>query len=76
MAGKEYDFMLFGATGYTGRLCAEFIVKNYNTNTRWAVAGRSPAALMRLVSDLAVLNPDRTPPGKNCPFYLGYSLLV
>lgn len=64
MAGKEYDFMLFGATGYTGRLCAEFITKNYNINTRWAVAGRSAAALERLVSDLTALNPDRIPPGK------------
>lgn len=60
---RQYDIILFGATGYTGAYCAEHIVENLPTNLKWAVAGRSHQKLSNAVEDLKKLNVDREPPG-------------
>ncbi len=44
MAGKEFDIVVYGATGYTGRLVAEHFVREYGSRPdapKWAMAGRS-----------------------------------
>jgi short subunit dehydrogenase-like uncharacterized protein len=43
----EFDIILWGATGYTGRLVAEHLLKTYGVGgeLKWAVAGRSAAKL-------------------------------
>ena len=44
MAGKEFDIVVYGATGYTGRLVAEHFVREYGgtaAGPKWAMAGRS-----------------------------------
>ncbi len=39
---RPFDLVLFGATGFTGRLVAEYIARNYGTtDLRWALAGRN-----------------------------------
>lgn len=58
-----FDFVLLGATGYTGRLCAEHIVQHLPTDIKWALAGRSPAKLEAVARELRDLNKDRIPPG-------------
>ena len=45
MAEREYDVVLFGATGFTGRLVAEQLVERAPEGTRIALAGRSLAKL-------------------------------
>lgn len=60
---KEYDLIVLGATGYTGKLCAEHITTSLPTNLRWAVAGRSEAKLSSLTERLKGLNGDRLEPG-------------
>ena len=60
---KQYELVLFGATGYTGRLCAEHITTHLPTDLKWAVAGRSASKLSALVQELKLLNPDRRQPG-------------
>ncbi len=60
---RQYDIVLLGATGYTGKLCAQHITTNLPTNLRWAVAGRSEAKLSQLITDLKPLNADRVQPG-------------
>jgi short subunit dehydrogenase-like uncharacterized protein len=48
MASKEFDIVVYGATGYTGRLVAEHFVREYSgkpSAPRWAMAGRSLAKL-------------------------------
>ena len=48
MAIKEFDIVVYGATGYTGRLVAEHFVREYSGKPdapRWAMAGRSLAKL-------------------------------
>ena len=63
LAPKEYDLLLLGATGYTGKLCAEHITTNLPTDLKWAAAGRSHPKLTALLNELRVLNPDRLQPG-------------
>ena len=60
-----YDLIVFGSTGYTGKLCAEYIVTNLPTNLKWAIAGRSESKLLRIVEDLKRLNPNRTDAGQS-----------
>ncbi|MBF4766596.1 saccharopine dehydrogenase NADP-binding domain-containing protein [Nocardioides agariphilus] len=38
---REFDIVLFGATGFTGALTAEYLTKNGPDGLRWALAGRS-----------------------------------
>src|SRR3569623_2930592 len=43
MSSKKYDIVVYGATGFTGRLVAEYIAAHYRDDKqlRWAMAGRS-----------------------------------
>ena len=59
---REYDIILYGATGYTGKYTAEYIVESQPTTLRWAVAGRSASKLETLINELKPLNPDRAAP--------------
>lgn len=63
--GRQYDLVVFGATGYTGKYTAEHITTSLPTNLNWALAGRSREKLERLAAQLAPLNPDRRQPGIN-----------
>ena len=60
---KEYDIILFGVTGYTGKLCAEHITLTLPTDLKWAVAGRSASRLSAIVDELKSFNRDRRQPG-------------
>lgn len=61
-SSRIYSLVLLGATGYTGRLCAEHIIKHLPTNLKWAVAGRSFSKLQGVLDGLSKINPDRLPP--------------
>ena len=37
---REYQIILYGATGFTGRLCAQYLRDNY-PEMEWAIAGRN-----------------------------------
>ena len=39
--GRELDIVLFGATGFTGALTADYLARNGPAGLRWALAGRS-----------------------------------
>jgi short subunit dehydrogenase-like uncharacterized protein len=43
MQAREYDLILFGATGFTGQLVAEYLLEQYGADRdlRWALAGRN-----------------------------------
>lgn len=41
----EFDVIIYGATGFTGRLVAEYMALAYPTGARWAMAGRSATKL-------------------------------
>jgi len=47
-AAREFDIVVYGATGYTGRLVAEYLATHYASGSgapKWAMAGRSDAKL-------------------------------
>ena len=64
-SSRQYDLVVFGATGYTGKLTAEHITTNLPTDLKWALAGRSAKKLEALAAECQPLNPDRTQPGKH-----------
>jgi len=55
-SSERFDLVLFGATGFTGRLVAEYLVSK-RPMLRWAIAGRSRDKLERLRGELAGLDP-------------------
>ncbi|GIH76748.1 saccharopine dehydrogenase family protein [Planobispora longispora] len=42
---RPYDIVLFGATGFTGALTAEYLARNAGPGCRWALAGRDRGRL-------------------------------
>jgi short subunit dehydrogenase-like uncharacterized protein len=44
---RDFDVIVYGATGFTGRLVAEHLKTTYGVGgeVRWAIAGRSIAKL-------------------------------
>ena len=59
---RQYDLILLGATGYTGKLCAEHITKSLPTDLKWAVSGRSHERLSAVVEEIKLYNSDRIQP--------------
>jgi short subunit dehydrogenase-like uncharacterized protein len=47
MADREFDIIVYGATGFTGRLVAEYLAANY-ADVKWAMAGRSLTKLQEV----------------------------
>ncbi len=56
-ASRELDLTLFGATGFTGGLTAEYLARNAPAELRWALAGRSETKLQSVRAHLATVNP-------------------
>ena len=51
---KEFDIIIWGATGFTGRLVAEYIFKNYSSEKlNWAIAGRDKKKLINVRDEIA-----------------------
>ena len=47
MASPKFDLVVYGATGFTGRLVAEYLAAHYkgDGSLKWAMAGRSKEKL-------------------------------
>ncbi|QQV78550.1 saccharopine dehydrogenase NADP-binding domain-containing protein [Sphingomonas aliaeris] len=54
---KDFDIIVYGATGFTGRLVAEYLVQT--GATRWAMAGRSLTKLQEVRDEIGA--PADTP---------------
>lgn len=52
MSDRPHDLLLYGATGFTGRLVLEYLLQNAPTTLRLAMAGRSPEKLSALRREL------------------------
>ncbi|KAK3691198.1 hypothetical protein LTR37_018786 [Vermiconidia calcicola] len=59
---RQYECIVFGASGYTGKYTAEHITTHLPTDFKWAVAGRSEAKLQAVVDEIKPLNPNRIQP--------------
>jgi short subunit dehydrogenase-like uncharacterized protein len=56
MTEREYDIVVFGATGFTGELTAEYLARA-GAGTRWALAGRNPDKLAAVRRRLSQIDP-------------------
>jgi short subunit dehydrogenase-like uncharacterized protein len=56
LSEREFDIVVYGATGFTGALVAEYLAGRYGCRgeVRWAIAGRSAGKLEALKNTLAV----------------------
>ena len=47
MSSSKFDIVVYGATGFTGQLVAEYLAAQYkgDGNLKWAMAGRSKEKL-------------------------------
>lgn len=52
---REFDIIIWGASGFTGRLVAEYLFKQYGTsgNLKWAMAGRNQEKLENVRASIA-----------------------
>ncbi|HEX5006488.1 MAG TPA: saccharopine dehydrogenase NADP-binding domain-containing protein, partial [Hyphomonadaceae bacterium] len=59
--GRTYEVIVYGATGFTGRLVAEHMLGKYRVGegTRWAIAGRSRRKLEDIRKEIGA--PDTLP---------------
>ena len=56
-SSRPFDVVLFGATGYTGRLVAAYLAGRRPAGFAWALAGRNRSALEAVREDLARKDP-------------------
>ena len=62
MTDGQFDIVIYGATGYTGRLVAEHFLREYGDKPdapTWAMAGRNPDKLAEVKREIGA--PDSTP---------------
>jgi short subunit dehydrogenase-like uncharacterized protein len=66
---RAHDIVVFGATGFTGELTAEYLARHAPAGTRWALAGRNMGKLEQVrarlgpgAADLPLLRADVTDP--------------
>ena len=64
MSDKSFDIVIYGATGFTGKLVVEYMQEKYGNDesVSWAIAGRSKEKLIAVSEDLKV--------GSNVPHLL------
>ncbi len=53
---REFGIVVYGATGYTGRLVCEYLNKQYGVNgaVKWAMAGRSQEKLIQVRDEMGI----------------------
>lgn len=68
LSERKYDLVVFGATGYTGKLTSEQLLLSAPSTLKWAIAGRSRDRLAVLAADYNARFPDRVPVGKRVFF--------
>lgn len=54
---RRFDIVVFGGTGFTGGLTAEYLARHAPDDLRWALAGRNRAKLEALRERLAAIRP-------------------
>ncbi len=62
VAARKYDLALFGATGFTGGLTAEYLAAHAPAGLRWALVGRNRGKLEAVRARLAEASPDAPAP--------------
>ena len=60
-ANREFDLIVYGASGFTGQLIAEYLAQRYSADSklRWALAGRNAEKIAAVVAAAGL--PDSLP---------------
>jgi short subunit dehydrogenase-like uncharacterized protein len=53
---RDHDIVLFGATGFTGKLVAEYLARHAPKDVRWAIAGRNEVKLEAVKRELVAID--------------------
>lgn len=53
-ADREFDIIVYGASGFTGRLVAEYMQQQYGRSVNWAMAGRSAEKLAQVRDEMGI----------------------
>ena len=63
MTTRTYDIVIWGATGFTGRLVMAYMAKTYGVNgeIKWAVAGRNAAKLAEVKREVLGADAENLP---------------
>src|SRR5436309_12977085 len=59
---RQYDLGLFGGTGFTGGLTADYLAAHAPAEMRWALAGRNRTKLEAVAARLAAMAPEAPKP--------------
>ncbi|HEX5714097.1 MAG TPA: saccharopine dehydrogenase NADP-binding domain-containing protein [Solirubrobacterales bacterium] len=62
MTERQYDLALFGGTGFTGGLTADYLAANAPAELRWALVGRNRGKLEAVKERLAAASPQAPEP--------------
>ncbi len=54
MTDKNFDIIVYGASGFTGRLVAEYMQQQYGRSVNWAMAGRSAEKLKAVRAEMGI----------------------
>lgn len=54
MSDREFEIVVYGATGFTGRLVAEYLDSEYGSDLKWAMAGRSQEKLESVRDEMGI----------------------
>ncbi|MGB1405643.1 MAG: saccharopine dehydrogenase family protein [Parvibaculales bacterium] len=54
MSDTEFDIIVYGASGFTGRLVAEYMQQQYGRSVNWAMAGRSTEKLAQVRDEMGI----------------------
>jgi len=61
-SSRQYELIVYGATGYTGKYTAEHLHETAPSDLKWAIAGRNAKKLEAIIAELQALNPSRPLP--------------
>lgn len=54
MTDRQFDIIIYGASGFTGRLVAEYMHQQYGRRVNWAMAGRNQAKLAEVRAEMGI----------------------
>ena len=57
MSDREFEVIVYGASGFTGRLVAENLQRTYGDQVKWAMAGRDQAKLEGVKAEIGAKAP-------------------
>ena len=52
---KDLDIVIYGATGFTGKLCVKYLTENAK-DLNWAIAGRDRTRLSQVAIRLSLIH--------------------